>query len=466
MMPPRRRRTTVLFSVLAFATAGTVPAAFAKGPEGRRLDRRISRLLKQHGGRRSFVLPDSKRLRKIPADPKNPLSFWKVTLGRLLYHEPALSAVDTVQPAAAGQHSCASCHFAQAGFQAGLPQGIAEGGEGFGINGEGRVLLERYDSSAPDRVPDVQPIRSPSILNGAYQELMLWNGQFGGVGDNLGTEEQWVHGTPLASNRLGLHGLETQAHAGLAVHRMDSIEDTPVAELKAYRGLFRAAFPKERAPINRLNAAKAIAAFERTVLANHSPWQRYLRFDRRAMTKEQKRGAILFFGKANCVSCHAGPALNGMTFHALGMLDIDSATDPRVDLSPFGDTVPEGVRRGRGGFTGRPEDDFRFKTPQLYNLADSPFYGHGATFTTIRDVIVYKNRGVPENAAVPPEQLAPGFHPLGLTDTEIDDLAAFVEEALYDHDLERYAPHGLPSGLCTPNDDPQSRIDLGCDRVK
>ncbi len=180
------------------------------------------------------------------------------------------------------------------------------------------------------------------------------------------------------------------------------------------------------------------------------------------MSEEQLRGAILFFGKAECSACHTGPALNSMTFYALGMNDLDGAVDPRVDLRAFGGTVPDDVRRGRGGFTGNEVDNYRFKTPQLYNLADSPFYGHGASFSSIRDVIEYKNAGVPQNPFVPAIRLSAPFRPLGLSGDEIDYLTAFVEEALYDPDLMRYVPATLPSGNCTPQNDALARQDLGC----
>lgn len=76
-----------------------------------------------------YRLPDSDRLRRIPQDPKNPLTEEKVRLGKLLFHETAL-AVGNLQENTQETYSCASCHFAQAGFQANLPQGIAEGGTG------------------------------------------------------------------------------------------------------------------------------------------------------------------------------------------------------------------------------------------------------------------------------------------------------------------------------------------------
>jgi cytochrome c peroxidase len=121
------------------------------------------------------------------------------------------------------------------------------------------------------------------------------------------------------------------------------------------------------------------------------------------------------------------------------------------------------VHFGRGGFTGRDEDRYRFKTPQLYNLADHAAFGHGATFPSIRAVIEYKNEGVPQSPYVPSHRLAPPFQPLRLTPAEIDDLVAFLKHGLYDPDLQRYAPRALPSGHCFPNNDVQSRRDLHCE---
>lgn len=427
------------------------------------LDGQLRKLLieKSDGeGLKFWKLPWSFQLNKIPQDPLNPLSRAKVILGRSLYHETALG-VNNVQENGYETYSCASCHHAQGGFMANLPQGIGEGGIGFGVRGEGRVFDPEYDHDPV--YPDCQPVRTPTSMNGAYQELMLWNGQFGGVGDNLGTEDQWEEGTPLESNWLGMHGLETQAHAGLKVHRMGDIELSRVAEIPMYKWLFRAAFRGDPDPINRLNAALAIAAYERTLLANDAPFQRWLHGHKRAMTRQEKRGALVFFGTADCGACHTGPALNTMEFYALGMNDLDGSWDPdRVNLEPFGGTIPDGTRLGRGGFTQDPEDFYKFKTPQLYNLLDSPFYGHGASFATVREVVEYMNTAMPENPIVPPEQLAEEFVPLGLTDDEVDDLVAFLEGALYDPGLMRYVPDRIPSGNCFPNNDPQSQIDLGC----
>ena len=301
---------------------------------------------------------------------------------------------------------------------------------------------------------DIQPLRTPSTLNSAYQIVQLWNGQFGATGPNTGTESQWKDGTPIATNYLGFEGVETQAIAGLRVHRMDC--DTSLIFNTEYKQRFDQAFSNIPAPerYKLKQAGLAIAAYERTLLANQSPFQRYLRGEKGAMSEHQKQGALLFFGKANCVNCHSGPALNSMEFYAIGMGDL------------LGEGVHRGksddlAHRGRGSFTGKTEDDYKFKVPQLYNLKDSPFYGHGGTFRSVQEVIEYKNQAVAKNRNVPKSQLAEELTPLNLSEEEVQQLTDFVENALYDPDLLRYVPEQIPSGLAFPNNDEQSRQDLG-----
>ncbi len=403
-------------------------------------------------GKSYFRLPDSHEYASIPQDPKNPITKAKVELGRLLFHETGLG-LEPAQAIGAGRFSCASCHFASAGFQAGRFQGIGEGGIGFGINGEGRVKDPDYEVINMD----VQPIRSPAALNTAYQELMLWNGQFGSTGLNTGTEYAWSAGTPKENNRLGFHGVETQAIAGLKVHRLKAVENF-IRDV-GYAPLYDAAFPDVPAQerYSAVTTGLAIAAYERTILANQSPWQKWLRGDSRAMSEVEKAGAILFFGKAQCAGCHTGPALNSMSFHALGMKSLRDCPEP-VFKVPV--EAPEDL--GRGGFTGRGSDMYKFKVPQLYNLADSPFYGHGSSFRTIRQVLEYKNRAIPENPNVPLSRIDPSFVPLGLSDAEIDEIAAFLTISLRDPNLIRYQPGRVLSGQCFPFNDPLARAQLGC----
>lgn len=399
-----------------------------------------------------FKMPQSNDFSNIPQDPRNQLNIFKVALGKILFHETGLGIKPRI-PMGVRQYSCASCHHAAAGFQANLAQGIGEGGHGYGIRGEGRFPEPSY---VLDSI-DTQPIRTPSAMNAAWQKVVLWNGQFGCNGPNMGTEAFWTPGTPKETNNLGYEGVETQAIAGLKVHRL-GVDAQWIKSFQLYKHLFDNAFPEvpEADRYSRIYAGLAIAAYERTVMANRSPWQRWLSGERFAMTPLQKEGALLFFGKAGCNGCHTGPALNSMTFYGLGLGNLQNGNYGAVNV---GADKPE--HKGRGGFTGLAEDMFKFKTPQLYNLKDSPFYGHGATITSIREMIEYKNAAVPENPDVPASQLAPQFHPLGLSNSEIDALEAFVKDALYDPELSRYSPTSLPSGLAYPNNDHQSRVDLG-----
>lgn len=417
------------------------------------LDIALSELLTEASGgfgKSYFLLPESTKFSMIPQDPKNPLTIEKVELGKLLFHETALAMNSKLKPFR-GTYSCATCHHNQAGFQSGIIQGLSEGGIGFGISGNGRIK----DPLCPEDSLDIQPIRTPTVINSAYQKVMLWNGQFGATGPNLGTEALWAPGTPLETNFLGYEGVETQAIAGLSVHRM-ALTDKLIYSTE-YKKMFDKAFPDvaENERYSLITAGLAIAAYERTVLANEAPFQKYLRGNTNALTDTQKKGAILFFGKAACVACHTGPALNSMDFYAYGMNDLEGN-------GVFGNGPDVATKKGRGGFTGIESDNCKFKVPQLYSLTQARFYGHGSSFTSLKDVVIYKNYAIKENSFVPDSHLAEEFVPLGLSKSEISFLTAFLEEGLNDTELSRYEPYSIPSGQCFPNNDEQSKIDLGC----
>lgn len=400
-----------------------------------------------------FKIPSSEDLGDIPADPKNPLSETKVELGKMLFHESELGRLPKISEGF-GTYSCASCHHVAAGFQAGIKQGIGEGGLGFGSTGEGRAMNSNYQVSDLD----IQPIRTPSALNTAFQDVMLWNGQFGGTGTNAGTEAQWTDDTPKEVNDLGFEGLETQAIAGFDVHRLGVDQDFWTS-YPTYQEMLDDAFPalSEEERYSNIGIGLAIAAYERTLLSNEAPFQKYLNGNREELTISQKRGALVFFGKGDCVSCHTGPALNNMNFYALGMEDLDARN---TDLG-----IPSalGASKGRGGFTKNAADEYKFKTPQLYNLKDHNFFGHGGTFESIEDIVRYKNEAQVEKTSLAGHQnLADEFVPLDLNDQEISDLVDFLSNALYDASLTRFAPESVLSGNCIPNNDDQTKSDLGC----
>lgn len=429
-------------------------------PENGQLDSELLAALEanSHGeGSAYYRLPASDDFANIPQDPNNPITAAKVNLGKFLFHETGIGKNPRMFTSSE-EYSCASCHHASAGFQAGIAQGIGEGGTGFGFAGEGRTVHPEYfDSPIWKDSVDVQAIRSPTVLNVAFQKNMLWNGQFGATGVNEGTERLWPDDTPVRFNHLGFEGVETQAIAGQEVHRQQVDQDFCV-EYSGYMTLFEQAFGSVPESIEelRINAGLAIAAYERTLLSNEAPFQHWLGGSRNALSDAEKRGAILFFGKADCGSCHTGPALNSMEFHAYGMNDLYMQPNV-IGASPVS---PENI--GRSAFTKDPADLFKFKVPQLYNLRDVGFLGHGASFSSIREVVEYKNEGLPQHPHLTVAEMSEGFTPLFLTPAEVDDLTAFLENSLYDPHLERYVPGELPTGMCFPNADEQSMIDQGC----
>ena len=123
--------------------------------------------------------------------------------------------------------------------------------------------------------------------------------------------------------------------------------------------------------------------------------------------------------------------------------------------------VPTSVGLGRGGFTLNEADNYKFKIPQLYNLADSRVLGHGASFSSIREVIKYKNEALPqnENAA---SNLDQRFVPLGLSVEDISQLTAFLTTGLHDPNLDRYEPDYVPSGSCITVDAQDGLADYRC----
>lgn len=405
-----------------------------------------------------YLLPDSDDYDSIPQDPLNPLTDAKVEVGKLIYHDPAFATEGVALRAKTW--SCASCHHARAGFKSGMIQGIGEGGEGFGLKGETRGW---FDPEIGTQDADVQPVTSPTILNVAFQDVMLWNGQLGNASNgiiNVGIDPEilMTEGTPKVANAEGLSGIETQAIAGTGVHRI--LGFPPELEDSDYYQMLLDAFPEYSRDELHKSSTRAIAAFERTVLANQSPFQLWLRGDTDAMSEKEIAGAEVFFGDGGCVACHQGAAFSSpvgatanQVFFSVGFADLD--------FNEIIGGVSDPVRLGRGGFTQVEEDNYKFKVPQLYNLADINVFGHGGSFSSVREVVEYKNIGIAQNDAST-DYLDPGFQPLGLTSQQVDDLVEFLEVSLRDPDLMRYEPTSVPSGLCVINNDETSKVDLGC----
>ena len=400
------------------------------------------------GNMNYFIMPESNEYSQLPnQDPRNPITQEKIDLGQLLFFETGL-AQNPLNDLCYETYSCSSCHIPSEGFLPGRFQGIADGGIGFGHHGEDRDIMDEYLESEID----AQGNRPMTVMNVTYVTNTLWSGLFGANDLNEGTEHMW---DGLAEvNHTGYHGLEAQNIEGFDLHRLE-INDKVLYEY-GYKHLFDRAFPHtpSHERYTPETASFAMGAFLRSILTNRAPFQDYLKGNENALTEAQKRGAMLFFGKAGCVSCHDSPSFSAMKFYALGTQDMyeiggknTSADDPRI--------------KGRGMFTGNEYDNYKFKVPQLYNLKDYASFFHGSSKSTIEEVIDFKLAARSENPFVEDDDVA--LIPRTLSEQEKADLIDFLRNALYDDNMERYQPDSVLSGNCFPNNDHQSRVDMGCE---
>ena len=394
-----------------------------------------------------FILPETGAYNQLPnQDPANPITAEKVKLGQLLFFEPGL-AQNPAYDVCFETYSCSSCHIPTKGFLPGRIQGIADGAVGFGNEGTRRVLADGYHENEID----AQGTRPMTIMNVTFMTNTLWSGTFGANDKNIGTEYAWEGLAEV--NHTGFAGLEAQNIEGFDLHRLE-INDRVLYDF-GYASLFDEAFPEipKEERYSPMTASFAMSAFLRSVLTNEAPFQSYLKGNEDALTESEKRGAKLFYGKANCITCHNSPSFSSMQFFALGTADMynfgglnTSEDDPR--------------NLGRGMFTHREEDMYKFKVPQLYNLNDYQSFFHGSSKYSIEDVVDFKSEAKSENPHVADENVA--LKPFGLSKKQKIDLVNFLRNALYDPDMDRYTPQYVLSGYCFPNNDPLSKDDMGC----
>jgi cytochrome c peroxidase len=211
-------------------------------------------------------------------------------------------------------------------------------------------------------------------------------------------------------------------------YKEDEALASVVAKLQAnaeYRSLFAAAFGSAQ-PVSAENLGRAIAAFERTLLANNSPFDRYMRGDRSAMTEEQVSG-MRRFESVGCVKCHNGPMFSDYKLHVMGVPD-----NPALPASDDG-----------------AEKTYAFRTASLRNLAFTAPYEHNGMFRTLSDVVGFyedARGGRSRNPNVSSEKLDPLIRELGDFDEEDVDLVEFLR-ALSDDSFDRTIPERVPSGL-------------------
>jgi cytochrome c peroxidase len=318
----------------------------------------------------------------------------KVELGRNLFFDKILSGNLNI--------SCASCHHPLAGTGDGLSLPVGEGGNGLAVT--------RDTGHGVHSVPERVPRNAPAIFNLGASEFkrMFHDGRVEedpsepsgfrspafaqlptGLDNVLAVQAMFpvTSGTEMA----GQPGENPQADAAHAnrLAGADGVWSLIAARLRVLPGyvrLFMKAYPAEvrhPADIDFVLAANAIAAFEASAWRfDDSPYDRYLRGNRQALSGPARAGMNLFYGKAGCSGCHSGTFQTDHGFHAIAM--------PQVGPGK-GDSL-EGYTDGRDDFgrarvSGRFADRFRFRTPSLRNIALSAPYGHSGAFGSLGAVV-------------------------------------------------------------------------------
>ena len=285
----------------------------------------------------------------LPPNPDIPSanlqSAEKISLGKELFFDPNLSAN--------GKISCASCHVPSKGFADPRPVSIGVGGKHGTRN-------------------------APSALNAAYFSRQFWDGRAGSL------EEQGIG--PLTNP------VEMANPSNHSVVRRLQKESR-------YRRSFEAVFGGQ-VSIDRI--AKAIAAYERTLVTPMSAYDQFLMGNKTALTPQEQHGFALFKGKGRCVLCHNGALLSDQGYHNLGV------------------TGSKDV--GRYAVSHDPIDKGRFRTPGLRNVALTAPYMHDGSVKTLIDVVEFYNQGGGKNP-YPKDAL---LIPLHLTKSDERDLVAFL----------------------------------------
>jgi cytochrome c peroxidase len=428
------------------------------------LDDQLSLVLSQHGFTGTVGSSMEQRLgRKID----NQLA----DLGRNLFHDTIVGLNN--------DNSCAGCHSASAGF--GDTQSIAIGVDNNFIVG-------------PDRRGPRNQRRTPMAANTALFPTLMWNSRFASLSlDPFDNSVGFVFPLPEGLT------LSDKAHLLIAQAFIPPTERVEAAgfafpgdnfDLRAevirrindvpeYRKLFGKLFSEVRAgsPITYDMFAKAIAEFEFTLVFADAPLDRFARGQKGALTDDQKRGALLFFGSANCVACHAVSGKSNEMFsdfreHVIGLPQIaPAAGNPAAGNVTF-DGPGQNEDFGLEQVTSNPNDRYMFRTSPIRNVALQPAFFHNGAFTRLDDAIRFHlnatgqapnynptSAGVAVDLRGPTGPIAPVLArldpalaaPINLSNVEFRQLLDFVSNGLLDpkakpENLRKLIPRRVPSG--------------------
>ncbi len=319
-----------------------------------------------------------------PIPPDNKQTPEKVELGKLLFFDSRIGGDASV--------SCADCHAQKQGW--GFNDPISRGYPG--------VIHWR---------------NSQTVINAAYLGKLFWTGSASSL------ENQ----APSAA----LGAVSGNGERDMVEARLAFIPEY----VKRFNKVFGDDWPK----VN--NVWRAMAAFERTLIHNQTPFDKFMRGDKKALTKQQQRGLKLFQGKANCIKCHNGPLLSDQKYYNLGVPRAEDWLENGMAQVTFryeqyAKGVTEEMYRkikddaGLYYRTKQKADMGKFRTaPLRYTLYTAPFM-HNGTFFGLDEVVDFYNEGGGSNEFTDgtfAKAKTKLLKPLKLSDKEKEDLVAFLE---------------------------------------
>jgi len=291
--------------------------------------------------------------KSVPYPEGNKPTKSRVDLGKKLFFDPRLSGD--------GNMSCGSCHSPMFGWSDGLPT----------ARGFRSVQLERA---------------TPTIVNSAFNSLQMWDGR----------EKS------LESQALGPMVSAAEMNVDLTA-ALDFLKGNG-----EYVHEFEKAYPGEG--VTDVTLAKALASYERTVISNNSSFDKWVKGNRKAMTKQQIRGFKLFVdpNKGNCEVCHSAPNFTDNGFHNIGL---PSFAEENPDMGRYS-IKPVGILKGA------------FKTPTLRDVELTAPYFHDGSAASLMAVVDHYVTGGVDSAH---GRVDPNMKALELNESEKSDLVAFME---------------------------------------
>ncbi len=305
----------------------------------------------------------------------------KVQLGKFLFFDKILSGNKNI--------ACATCHHGLTDTGDGLSLPIGEGGRGLSITrdtGPGtNAVVERVPRNAPPVFALGAKTMTIMFHDGRVEvDASQPSGFSTPAGNDLPTTlenvlaAQAMFPVTSATEMAGQPGENTIADAATIVDIWNLLANR-LRNIPEYVELFEAAFGIDQGDITFAHAANAISAFERAAWrADNNAFDRYLRGDKKALSKSAEKGMKLFYGDAGCSSCHSGTFQTDMDFHAIAMPQIGQGKGHGVDGNED---------FGREAITGNADDRFKFRTPPLRNVALTGPWGHDGAYNTLEGIV-------------------------------------------------------------------------------